>query len=160
MTHNMSSSNTSSSNSPPGFTKGTWYCVEIPSIVDEIGDVEESVIEALAQTSFSDVELFAVRLALDEALANAIRHGNGADPCKKVFVRFCMEDARITISVRDEGRGFDVTNIPDPTEDERLELPCGRGLLLMKSYMDSVTFNECGNEVTMVKTTGGSPCVR
>jgi serine/threonine-protein kinase RsbW len=142
------------------FKKGAWYSLEIPSASDEILEVEESIIEALSQTALSETDVFAVRLALDEALANAIKHGNQADACKKVAIRFRIEDSSITITVRDEGSGFDFRNVPDPTTDENLELPCGRGLLLMRSYMDSVTFSPSGNEVTMVKSRGGASCAR
>jgi serine/threonine-protein kinase RsbW len=152
MTQKQPSSRICPSAGPMKFKKGVWYFVEIPSIPEQILEVEE----AIAQTHFPEPDVFAVHLALDEALANAMKHGNDADSSKKVHVRFCIEDARITISVHDEGRGFDYTCIPDPTQDDRLDLPCGRGLLLMKSYMDSVSFNKEGNEVTMVKNRGES----
>lgn len=138
------------------FKKNAWYSIDIPSASEEILEVEESIIEALTQTVLTNSDVFAVRLALDEALANAIKHGNCADPGKKVCIRFRLEDEGITISVRDEGCGFDYRNIPDPTADDRLELPCGRGLLLMKSYMDKISFNDAGNEVTMFKGRGNN----
>ncbi len=142
--------------SPQRFKKGVWYAIDIPSVAQEILDVEEAIIEALSQTSFSSTDVFAIRLALDEALANAIRHGNDSDVEKMVSVRFWFDDERITISVRDEGPGFDYSSVPDCTLDDRLELPCGRGLLIMKTYMDSIAFNDCGNEVTMTKGRGGA----
>jgi len=138
------------------FKKGAWYSLEIPSVPEETLAVEEAIIEALAQTTLSEPDVFAVRLALDEALANAMKHGNDADPKKKVFIRFRLDDSTITITVRDEGGGFDRSQVPDPTDDANLELPCGRGLLLMRCYMDSVTFNKAGNEVTMTKSRGGA----
>ncbi len=153
MTH-MPSSEASRQRMPAEFKKGIWYSVDIPSIPEEILDVEETIIEALSHTSFSDTDVFAVRLALDEALANAMKHGNDCDHAKRVFIRFCIEDDAITVSVRDEGPGFDCSDIPDPTIDENLDIPSGRGLLLMKSYMDSVVFSDRGNEVTMVKRKG------
>ncbi len=137
------------------FKKGAWYSLEIPSVPEETLAVEEAIIEALAQTTLSEPDVFAVRLALDEALANAMKHGNDADPKKKVFIRFRLDDSTITITVRDEGGGFDRSQVPDPTDDANLELPSGRGLLLMRCYMDSVTFNKAGNEVTMTKSRGG-----
>ena len=154
MTHNPPSSRVCPTGAPMTFRKGVWYFVEIPSVPEQILEVEEAIIDALSQTGFPESDVFAVRLAIDEALANAIKHGNACDPSKKVHIRFCLENSRVTLAVRDEGRGFDYRNIPDPTTDDRLELPCGRGLLLMKSYMDSVSFNEIGNEVTMVKGRG------
>lgn len=131
--------------------KDNWRFITIPSIPEKIPYVEELLAEVLLEDGFSEDDVFGVRLALDEALANAIRHGNGRDPEKKVRIRFRIANGRVTIRVRDEGRGFDYDNLPDPTSPERIELPNGRGLLLMNSYMDSVTFSRKGNEVTMVK---------
>jgi len=142
------------------FRQGAWYSLEVPSIPEEISEVEEAIADALSYSSFCETDVFAVRLALDEAVTNAMKHGNRSDPKKKVFIRFCIEDSAITISVRDEGPGFDYRDVPDPTADENLELPSGRGLLLMRSYMDSVVFNEAGNEVTMIKRMGGGSCAR
>jgi serine/threonine-protein kinase RsbW len=92
-----------------------------------------------------------VRLALEEAVVNAIRHGNKLDPEKKIFVSYLVEDARITISVEDEGPGFDLDSVPDPTAEENLEADHGRGILLMRVYMDEVVYNEKGNRVTLTK---------
>lgn len=162
MTQNTTPPKAAANSAPARFKKGTWYSIEIPSIPEQILDVEEAIIEALCQTTFVDRDSFATRLALDEALANAIKHGNQEDRGKKVFIRFCLDDSSITITVRDQGEGFDACAVPDPTESDRLEIPSGRGLLLMRMYMDSVAFNDKGNEVTMVKrrhhqACGGAP---
>lgn len=132
----------------------TWYTLTIPSVTESIRDVEEAVAELLEQAEFSENDIFAVRLALDEAMANAIKHGNLYDATKKVSVKYRLEEDGIVIVVADQGEGFDYEDLPDPTAPDRLELPSGRGLLLMYSYMDSVSFNERGNEVTMVKGRG------
>ncbi len=137
-----------------------WKSLEIPSETENIRDVEESISEALETAGFSDNDIFAIRLSLDEALANAIKHGNRYNAKKKVAVGFRVTDDSITIRVSDQGEGFDYTDQPDPTAPDRLELPSGRGLLLMRSYMDEVVFNEKGNEVTMVKKRGVSKCAR
>ena len=131
-----------------------WYSLTIPSETESINEVEEKVAHVLDKAGFPEDDAFAIRLALDEALANAIKHGNGYDATKNVSVRFCVKGELATIVVEDEGKGFDYNHQPDPTEPARLELPTGRGLLLMRSYMDSVTFNEKGNAVTMVKGRG------
>jgi len=132
----------------------TWYTLTIPSVTESIRDVEEAVAELLEEAEFSENDIFAVRLALDEAMANAIKHGNLYDATKKVSVKYSLENNGIVIVVADEGKGFNYEDLPDPTAPDRLELPSGRGLLLMYSYMDSVSFNERGNEVTMVKGRG------
>lgn len=132
----------------------TWYTLTIPSVTESIRDVEEAVAELLEQAEFSENDIFAVRLALDEAMANAIKHGNLYDATKKVSVKYRLEEDGIVIVVADQGKGFNYEDLPDTTAPDRLELPSGRGLLLMYSYMDSVSFNERGNEVTMVKGRG------
>ena len=137
-----------------------WKSLEIPSETESIRDVEEAISEALEKADFSDNDIFAIRLSLDEALANAIRHGNRYDAGKNVAVRFRVTDDSVTIVISDQGEGFDYDDLPDPTAPDRIELPSGRGLLLMRSYMDQVTFNEKGNEVTMVKKRGVSKCAR
>jgi len=133
------------------FQPDRWYSIRIPSRTDKIVEVEEAVIEAMQNAGFCESDIFAVRMAADEALANAIRHGNRFDPDKSVWVKFCARDSSVTVVVRDEGSGFDYSQLPDPTAPERIELPCGRGLLIINTYMDEVTFNEQGNEVTMTK---------
>lgn len=132
----------------------TWYTLAIPSATESIRDVEEAVAELLEQAEFSENDIFAMRLALDEAMANAIKHGNCYDAAKKVSVKYKLEKDGMVIVVADEGEGFNYEDLPDPTAPDRIELPSGRGLLLMHSYMDSVSFNERGNEVTMVKRRG------
>ena len=115
-------------------------------------------------------------LALEEALRNAVHHGNlelsselreldddafqelmerrRREPpyCdRKVYVRISVSPEGVTFVVRDDGNGFDPSSVPDPTSPEGLEAVSGRGLLLMQSLMDEVTFNEKGNEVTLIK---------
>lgn len=151
---------TPSANQPAVLEMGAWHSLKIPSIPEKIHDVETSVAEVLEGHDFSEDAIFAVRLALAEALANAIKHGNRQDPDKEVSVKFRIENSSVTISVRDEGEGFDYNNLPDPTAPDRLEIPSGRGVLLMRSYMDHVKYNNKGNEVTIVKGRGVSKCAQ
>jgi serine/threonine-protein kinase RsbW len=92
---------------------------------------------------------FAVRLALEEALVNAIKHGHGGDERKVVRVAWRVGPAEVALSVKDEGAGFDPEAVPDPLDPANLEKPTGRGLLLMRSQLTSLSFNERGNRVTM-----------
>jgi len=123
----------------------------LPSVPESRETVERAVMEALERRGCNEEVLFAVRLALEEAIVNAIRHGNKSDPNKKIYVSYLIEDARITISVEDEGPGFDLDSVPDPTAEENLEADHGRGILLMRVYMDEVVYNEKGNKVTLTK---------
>jgi serine/threonine-protein kinase RsbW len=101
----------------------------------------------------------AIELAIRESVINAIKHGNRNDARKRVFVEFSTECVRqdtvqLTICVRDEGEGFDPQSIPDPLAEENLLKSSGRGLLLMRSFMDDVEIRnvpEGGVEIRMIK---------
>lgn len=111
---------------------------------------EEIMAQVEAQGCGEEV-CFAMRLALEEALSNAVKHGNRFDPDKKITVSACLGADRADITVADEGEGFDPGGVPDPTVDENLEKPSGRGIMLMRAYMDEVEYNDRGTEVHMVK---------
>ena len=93
-----------------------------------------------------------IEIAVLEALANAVIHGNGENPDKQVHLscRFSM-NGEVSIVVRDEGEGFDSRAVPDPTEPQKLLLTHGRGLHLMRTLMDEVSFEENGTVVRMRK---------
>jgi serine/threonine-protein kinase RsbW len=93
-----------------------------------------------------------VEVALREALANAIIHGNHENPRKHVHVRCRCKPDEVSIAVKDEGRGFDVNNIADPTAPENIGSVHGRGIYLMKALMDEVRFEEGGVVVQMRKS--------
>ena len=113
--------------------------------------VEQHLLTQLRAHNYPEDFLFAIRLALEEALSNAIKHGNGLDPAKTVTVRFAITSQEVQLIVTDQGRGFAPSDVPDPTTDDHLEEPNGRGIMLMRAYMDEVTYNTAGNEVRMVK---------
>jgi serine/threonine-protein kinase RsbW len=121
----------------------------------EIHPLLESVVAQLREAGFSQKEEFGVRLALEEALVNAIKHGHGGDPSKQVHVRYRVEFARVTVEVEDQGPGFRPEQVPDPLAPENLDRDCGRGLLLMRSFMTSVRYNDKGTCVTLCKCRTG-----
>jgi serine/threonine-protein kinase RsbW len=92
-----------------------------------------------------------VEIALREALANAIIHGNHGDRRKHVQVTCRCEPDEVSIAVKDEGKGFDVDNLPDPTAKENIESAHGRGIHMMKALMDEVRFENGGVVVHMRK---------
>jgi serine/threonine-protein kinase RsbW len=93
-----------------------------------------------------------IEIALGEAVANAVIHGNHEDPEKRVFVNCrCSMDGEVLVTVRDQGQGFDSQSVADPTGPERLFLTHGRGLHLMRALMDEVAFEEKGTVVRMRK---------
>ncbi len=123
----------------------------IPSDLNEAKMIQEVIENQLRQSLYEDKEIFGIRLALEEAIVNAIKHGNQMDDGKKVYVRFRVLPERFEVGVTDEGSGFNPDDVPDPLSDENLERPSGRGLLLMRHYMTEVTVHPPGNRLTMSK---------
>jgi serine/threonine-protein kinase RsbW len=118
---------------------------------DEIHALLDKVAAAMARKGYAASDTFAVRLALEETLVNAIRHGNRENPGCQVRVRCQTTSKRVLLEVRDEGMGFDPHKVPDPFAPENLERPSGRGLLLMRAYMTWVHFSRRGNCVRLCK---------
>ncbi|MEM6503964.1 MAG: ATP-binding protein [Planctomycetota bacterium] len=122
----------------------------IPSINAEAAQVMQEILDATEEYGYKR-EGFAVRLALDEALVNAVKHGNKNDPGKTVQVECSIDDNRIVIQIEDQGPGFVPDELPDPTAEENLGRPNGRGVMLMRAYMTEVDFNDRGNRVILTK---------
>jgi len=116
----------------------------------EVVPVLERVVEALEAAGYGRRDVFGVRLALEEAIVNALKHGHRHDPAKEVHVRCRVTPGWILAEVEDQGPGFDPDRIPDPRADENRGRDAGRGLLLMRRYMD-VRYNATGTRVTLVK---------
>lgn len=108
---------------------------------------EKRLLGAVEAAGYSGASVFAIRLAFEEAMMNAFKHGGGE---KGVSLEVEVGPERVRIVVDDHGPGFDPDRVPDPLAEENLELPSGRGLMLMRQYMTEVRFNEKGNEVTLV----------
>jgi serine/threonine-protein kinase RsbW len=109
------------------------------------------LVEALEPLGYGERDLFGIRLALEEALVNAVKHGHRNDRSKTVRIRYQANAAEFLVEVEDEGPGFDPDGVPDPLAPENLERPGGRGVFLMRHYMTWVSFNERGNLVTMCR---------
>jgi len=117
----------------------------------DIDAVESAVLSNLDACQYPEPSKFAVRLALEEALVNAFQHGHrGLPPDTTVTVRFSVTADEVSIDVTDQGPGFDPSSVPDPTDDANLELPSGRGLMLMRAYMSSVAHDQSGRRVRMI----------
>jgi len=134
-----------------GMVESSHSKMVISSKTSEMSAVEEAVLNQARAYQYPEQVLFGVRLALEEALANAIKHGNAGDPDRKVTVDYSVDRQRIHVAVWDEGYGFAPEQLPDPRQEEHLTQPHGRGVLLMRAYMDEVHFNERGNCVTLIK---------
>lgn len=125
--------------------------VVIPSDPAEARRVQDQIAFQLKRNHFEDCEIFSIKLALEEALVNAIKHGNQMDRSKKVRIHYRVSGERFDVRIEDEGHGFNPADVPDPLADENLERPCGRGLLLMRHYMTEVSFHPPGNRLIMCK---------
>lgn len=111
----------------------------------------EELMTALGAAGWEGMDLFRIQMAIEEAVVNAIEHGNKKAPDKKVRLVFDVTPEKAVMTISDEGAGFDHRNVADPTTEELVDKPRGRGVMLMRELMDEVKFNEVGNSVTMVK---------
>lgn len=130
------------------------FCEIIPSTLPALDGVLEKALAAVKAMPCAPEEIDVVELALREALANAILHGNHADPTKKVIVACfceCKGPGGLLLVVRDEGLGFDPAKVPDPTTAEAIYSAHGRGIFLMRQLMDDVRYGNGGNEVELRK---------
>jgi serine/threonine-protein kinase RsbW len=127
------------------------FTARLASSLDGYHEFVEQVLAKLAECGWSGGDVFAVHMALEESISNAIRHGNKHDPRKQVEVECVASPNRFWARICDEGPGFRPESVPDCRCDDRLEIPGGRGLTLIKAYMTSVEYNDAGNCVTMEK---------
>ncbi|QVL31753.1 ATP-binding protein [Telmatocola sphagniphila] len=125
----------------------------IPSDLTAVHQLQVEIEQILQKESqFDEREIFAIKLAVEEALVNAVKHGNQLDPDKSVRVVYHIRPDHFDIRITDQGPGFDPGDVPDPTAPENLERPCGRGLLLIRHYMSDVLFFDKGNTIAMTKS--------
>jgi serine/threonine-protein kinase RsbW len=129
--------------------------LRIPSDVALIEEAVDLVARHL-EAQFVDRRTvrFNCRVALSEALANAIQYGNGNDARRHVNVRVLFGRNAIEMEVADEGPGFDPVELPDPTTPDHIESPDGRGIFLIRRLVDEVRFNEKGNAICMILRRG------
>ncbi len=125
--------------------------IAVESTPSAIIGVCRHILAELEANNFSQDDIFAVHLALEEALINAVEHGNKMDPDKEVKIDYSVDMDKIEISVTDNGNGFNPNTVPDPRYGENLYKSGGRGLFLIRSYMDVVEFNERGNRMHLVR---------
>jgi len=111
---------------------------------------ERAILEEVERCGYCENAAFAVKLALEEAITNAFRHGNKCDPSKQITVKYSVTPQRIEIEIGDEGEGFCPDGMPDPTLPENINRPHGRGIMLMRAYLDTVEYDENGKCVRLV----------
>lgn len=139
----------------------TWTtCERLPSRLGAEEAFMRRLLAELGRTGWTEREIFGVRLSVEEALVNAIKHGNRLHPEKQVGVACRVARHKVWIEITDQGAGFDPDALPDPTAPENLECPNGRGVLLMRNFMSRVEYNPTGNRVVMEKTKDPAPLPR
>jgi len=111
----------------------------------------EQLMEALNLAGWQGSDLFRIQMAIEEAMVNAIEHGNKRDPDKKVRCIFEVTTEKVVMDITDQGCGFDHRNVADPTLDDRVDQPRGRGVMLIRELMSETHYNEIGNKITMIK---------
>ncbi len=123
----------------------------IPSVLAATRDVQKRIMDEVERHKYDEQSVFAIRLALEEGLMNAVKHGNKLDSSKTVHVEANVTPKAIEIIIEDQGKGFERKTVPDPCASENLLKCSGRGLLLMETYMDKVEYSLGGRRVRMVK---------
>jgi serine/threonine-protein kinase RsbW len=114
-------------------------------------EISKKLIAALKEKGVKEDIIFDVHVGFEEALRNAMIHGNKSNPDKKVLIETIVTDSSVTICVEDEGEGFDPKELPDPTLDENLLRESGRGVYLINHLMDEVRYEQGGRRVVMIK---------
>lgn len=114
-------------------------------------EVQGKLMAAVAAHGFGEEASFAIKLALEEALINAIKHGNKLHPDKRVTIDAEITDRAAEFTIVDEGAGFARCDVPDPTDLANLEKCSGRGLLLIESYMTEVKYADEGRRLWMIR---------
>jgi serine/threonine-protein kinase RsbW len=124
---------------------------KLKSDLKVIPEIALSIFKKLQSLAIKEDDLFDIRLALEEALINAARHGNKLDKNKEIYLKVKVLPQSIELEIKDQGNGFDYKKLPLPTDEQNLEKTSGRGVFLIKELMDEVEFLDGGSRIKMVK---------
>ncbi len=134
-------------------TAKDWkYDKHVPSEPDVCSKIIEILLGQLEVAGWTSKDVFGIHMAMEEAIMNAIRHGNQCAADKKVHVLIAISADQFYAKITDQGCGFDPDAVPDPTSDENIGRTSGRGVLLMKNFVDEIAYNEKGNSVELKKS--------
>ncbi len=128
------------------------YHKVIKSDPELLPEVEEFVLNIAKEINLNHDKINNLTLSVSEAASNSMVHGNKLDPNKKVEITVTVDDDKMELTFKDEGKGFDVSNVPDPTAPENILKDSGRGIHIMRSFLDDIKykFTPEGTEVTLV----------
>jgi len=124
---------------------------KLPSRLELIPKFVKALMKKIEPFLVQEEDVFNMKLCLEEALTNAVRHGNKSNPDLFVGINIDIGADRVIIKIKDQGQGFDFKGVPDPTEDANIQKPCGRGVFLIRNFMDEVDFFDNGRGIKMVK---------
>jgi serine/threonine-protein kinase RsbW len=129
----------------------------LESSLASVNKAEQTAGEVAARSGFEEEDCGRIAMAVREAAVNAVLHGNRYDPAKRLTISFETTPDALTVAVRDEGAGLDPAIIPDPLAPENLLKQSGRGIFLIRAFMDEVRFRDLtpGTEITMIKFVRG-----
>ena len=130
----------------------------LDSSLQSVNKAEETAQLFATRAGFDEDECMRISMAVREAAVNAVLHGNAYDPTKKMTIAFENTGKALIITIADEGKGLDLNSVPDPTMPENLLKQSGRGIFLMRSFMDEVRVRQLapGTEITLIKNVSGS----
>lgn len=114
---------------------------EVSSDPDLLPELDNYLLDIAMQAGLDRDKLNLLSLSFSEAISNSIKHGNNNDPSKKIKIKIKIDDNKMTITIIDEGKGFDLSKIPDPTKPENILKESGRGIHIMKSFLDRLSYN-------------------
>ena len=125
----------------------------LDSSLDSVNKLEQAAEQVAQRAGLDDDEVFRVSMAVREAAVNAVLHGNAYDPIKKMTAQFEVASGDLIIRITDQGKGLDPSTLPDPLAPENILSGSGRGIFLIRTFMDEVHFKilQPGTEITMVK---------
>lgn len=131
----------------------------LDSSLDSVNKVEETAEQMARKAGVDEDEIFRISMAVREAAVNAVLHGNAYDPDKHMTASFEFTGSSLVIRICDEGKGLDPATLPDPLAPENLLRGSGRGIFLIRSFMDEVHFRQLhpGTELTLIKHLGTAP---
>jgi serine/threonine-protein kinase RsbW len=123
------------------------------STLESVNKAEEMAGQLAAKAGFDEDSRDGITMAVREAMINAVLHGNAYDPNKRVNLSLEQNDRELVVTISDEGRGLDPDEIPDPLAEENLMKQSGRGIFIIRAFMDEVRFRklEPGTEITLIK---------
>ena len=129
----------------------------LDSTLETVNNAEATASNLATEAGFADEEVMKIAMAVREAAINAVLHGNAYDPAKKVSLQFERTGGDLVITIRDQGKGIDLNAIPDPLAPENLLKTSGRGIFLIRSFMDEVQINPsgAGTEIKLIKHVHG-----